>query len=84
MMVLAGSELGAIAEPWWASALHIARQQACSPQPDTPEKWLIKGAAGQMPGLLARNFTRCEGESSLVKHKPLFVMFLMKEGREGA
>ena len=64
-MVLAGSELGAIAEPWWASALHIARQQACSPQPDTPEKWLIKGAAGQMPGLLARNVTRCEGENLL-------------------
>ena len=26
MMVLAGSEQGAVAEPWWTSALHVARQ----------------------------------------------------------
>jgi monoamine oxidase len=62
VMVIAGSELGAIAEPWWASALHVARQQAAAPQIETPEKWLIKGAAGQIPGLLATNITRGGGK----------------------
>lgn len=40
-------------EPEWTSVLHVARQLAAAPQPQRPESYLIKGAAGQVPELLA-------------------------------
>lgn len=58
MMEVAVSEQGAtMSQGTWTSALHIARQLAAAPQPETPEKWLVKGAMGQMPQLLANNIT---------------------------
>lgn len=40
-------------EPGESSILHLAQTQKASPQGETPENWLLYGAAGQMPGLLA-------------------------------
>jgi monoamine oxidase len=36
-----------------ASILHLAQTQKASPQGEAPETWLIRGAAGQIPALLA-------------------------------
>ena len=36
-----------------ASILHLAHTQKASPQGEAPETWLIRGAAGQIPALLA-------------------------------
>lgn len=40
-------------EPGDSSILHLAQTQKASPQEETPEQWLLYGAAGQMPELLA-------------------------------
>ncbi|MGI0482216.1 flavin monoamine oxidase family protein [Geminocystis sp. CENA526] len=40
-------------EPGDSSILHLAQTQKASPQEETPEQWLLYGAAGQMPQLLA-------------------------------
>ena len=40
-------------EPGDSSILHLAQTQKASPQADTPEAWLLYGAAGQIPGMLA-------------------------------
>ncbi|MCT0226217.1 FAD-dependent oxidoreductase [Synechococcus sp. CS-1328] len=40
-------------EPADSSILHLAQTQKASPQAETPEVWLLYGAAGQMPSLLA-------------------------------
>ena len=40
-------------EPGDTSILHLAQTQKASPQSDTPETWLLYGAAGQIPGKLA-------------------------------
>ena len=39
-------------EPWEASILHLAWTQAVAPQAETPEAWLVRGGAGQVPPLL--------------------------------
>lgn len=39
-------------EPDQASLLHMAWTQRVGPQAETPEKWLIKGGAGQIPDKL--------------------------------
>lgn len=41
-------------EPSDASILHLAQTQKASPQGEAPETWLLYGAAGQMPELIAR------------------------------
>ena len=41
-------------EPAEASILHLALTQKAASQADSPETWLLYGAAGQMPELLAR------------------------------
>lgn len=41
-------------EPSDASILHLAQTQKASPQLEAPETWLLYGAAGQMPELIAR------------------------------
>lgn len=41
-------------EPGDASILHLAQTQKASPQSEAPETWLLYGAAGQMPALLAQ------------------------------
>jgi monoamine oxidase len=40
-------------EPGDASILHLAQTQKASPQGEAPETWLLHGAAGQVPQLLA-------------------------------
>lgn len=63
LMYLASRINGATnAEPGWVSVLHIAYMVATAPQPTTPEKWLIKGGAGQVPALLAKNITSKGGK----------------------
>ncbi|GAX83736.1 hypothetical protein CEUSTIGMA_g11161.t1 [Chlamydomonas eustigma] len=62
MFLLACSLQGAVAEPWWASALHIARQLAAAPQTERPEKWMIKGGAAQVPPLLAADIQKLAGK----------------------
>ena len=39
-------------EPWEASILHLAWTQAVAPQAESPEAWLVRGGAGQVPPLL--------------------------------
>jgi len=39
-------------EPWEASILHLAWSQAVAPQAESPEAWLVRGGAGQVPPLL--------------------------------
>lgn len=51
--------------PTWTSVLHIARQLAAAPQVDTPEKWMVVGAAGQLPALLARDIEHYGGTIKL-------------------
>jgi len=41
-------------EPGTVSLLHMAWTQRVGPQAATPEKWLLKGGAGQIPELLAK------------------------------
>ena len=41
-------------EPGEASILHLAHTQRIAPQSEAPEQWLLEGAMGQIPGLLAR------------------------------
>jgi monoamine oxidase len=40
-------------EPGEASILHLAQTQKASPQGEAPETWLLHGAVGQIPQLLA-------------------------------
>jgi monoamine oxidase len=39
-------------EPWETSILHLAWTQAVAPQTESPEAWLVRGGAGQVPPLL--------------------------------
>ena len=41
-------------EPKAVSMLHMAWTQQVGPQSEAPEKWLLKGGAGQVPELMAR------------------------------
>jgi len=41
-------------EPGQVSELHMAWTQRVSPQSETPEKWLLCGGAGQIPGKLRK------------------------------
>lgn len=41
-------------EPKAVSMLHMAWTQQVGPQAESPEKWLLKGGAGQVPQLLAQ------------------------------
>ena len=43
-------------EPWEASILHLARSQAVAPQAESPEAWLVRGGAGQVPPLLVEAY----------------------------
>lgn len=47
--------------PTATSALHIARQIRAAPQVDSPERWLIKGAMGQLPALMAAELEEAGG-----------------------
>ena len=40
-------------EPGDASILHLAHTQRIAPQSEAPEQWLLEGAMGQIPALLA-------------------------------
>jgi len=44
-------------EPDQVSLLHMAWTQHVAPQSETPEKWLLKGGAGQIPEILKKEIT---------------------------
>jgi monoamine oxidase len=46
-------------EPDQVSLLHMAWTQRVGPQSETPEKWLMCGGAGQIPGRLAKELAVC-------------------------
>jgi L-amino acid dehydrogenase len=50
-------------EPWEASILHLAWTQAVAPQSETPEAWLVRGGAGQVPPRLAAELQRNDPEA---------------------
>lgn len=50
-------------EPWEASILHLAWTQAVAPQNETPEAWLVRGSAGQVPPLLAAELQRSDPQA---------------------
>jgi monoamine oxidase len=46
-------------EPEQVSLLHMAWSQKVAPQSETPEKWLLKGGAGQIPEKLEEQLGPC-------------------------
>lgn len=62
-------------EPGDASILHLAQTQKASPQAESPEAWLLYGAAGQIPAMLA---ARLKGEVRV--STPVQAVFRQQDG----
>src|ERR1051325_2028209 len=52
-------------EPDEVSLLHMAWTQHVGPQSETPELWLMKGGAGQIPGILAEQLKAAGGRTKV-------------------
>lgn len=79
LSLLAVSTQGATnTEASWTSVLYVAQQLAAAPQPEAPEKWLVKNSMGQIPALLVNDIEAAGGE--IIINSPVRIIQQFDDG----